>query len=119
MTMATPVERKQNAFEVVPMPAALGAEVRNIDLKTLDAPTFARLHEAWLENVLLVFRGQSLKAEDLVRLVRFFGTPVTSSNLHQRSLDERIANQLLDLPPEVTVVSNLKADGKPIGILGD
>ncbi|HEX6003844.1 MAG TPA: TauD/TfdA family dioxygenase [Burkholderiales bacterium] len=106
-------------FEIVPMPAALGAEIRGLDLKQLDAPCFARLHAAWLEHILLVFRGQSLGAEDLVRLVRFFGTPVTSSNLHQRNLDERIANRLLNLPPEVTVVSNLKEDGRPIGILGD
>ena len=120
MTTATQVEGMEHAsFEVVPTNAALGAEVRSIDLKTIDAPVFARLHQAWLEHVLLVFRGQSLGAGDLVRLVHFFGTPVTSSNLHQRNLEERIANQLFDLPPEVTVVSNLKEDGKPIGILGD
>ena len=117
MTTATQVEGMEHAsFEVVPTNAALGAEVRSIDLKTIDAPVFARLHQAWLEHVLLVFRGQSLGAGDLVRLVHFFGTPVTSSNLHQRNLEERIANQLFDLPPEVTVVSNLKEDGKPIGI---
>jgi taurine dioxygenase len=103
----------------VPMPAALGAEVRNIDLKTLDAAVFAGLHQAWLEHIMLVFRGQTLVAEDLVRLVKFFGTPVTSSNLHQRNLEERIANRLFNLPPEVTVVSNVTAEGKPVGILGD
>ena len=119
MTTATPVEREQRTYEVVPMPAALGAEICGLDLKDLDAATFARLHKDWLHHILLVFRGQSLKAEDLVRLVRFFGTPVTSSNLHQRNLEERIANQLYSLPPEVTVVSNIKADGKPVGILGD
>lgn len=119
MTIAAQTAREQSALRIVPMAAALGAEVRGVDLRTLDQAAFARLHEAWLEHVLLVFRGQSLGAEDLVRLVRFFGTPVTSSNLHQRKLEERIANQLLDLPPEVTVVSNLKADGRPIGILGD
>jgi taurine dioxygenase len=101
------------------MPAALGAEVRNIDLKTLDAAVFAGLHQAWLEHIMLVFRGQTLVADDLVRLVKFFGTPVTSSNLHQRNLEERIANRLFNLPPEVTVVSNVTAEGKPVGILGD
>lgn len=101
------------------MKAALGAEVYGLDLRELDEPTFKRLHAAWLENVLLVFRGQSLAAEDLVRLVRHFGTPVTSGKLHQRSLDERAGTLLLNLPPEVTVVSNVKQDGKPVGILGD
>jgi taurine dioxygenase len=120
MSAATHVEQaKRRDFEIVPMPAALGAEVRGLDLKRMDAECFARVHDAWLEHVLLVFRGQSLGAEDLVRLVRFFGTPVTSSNLHQRNLEERIANRLFNLPPEVTVVSNLKEDGQPVGILGD
>ncbi len=104
---------------VVPMKAALGAEVRDIDLKELDDATFKRIHGAWLDHVLLVFRGQSLAPQDLVALVRRFGIPVTSSNLHQRNLEERTANKLLNLPPEVTVVSNLKEEGKSIGILGD
>ncbi len=106
-------------FEVVAMPAALGAEIRGIDLTQLDDATFKSIHAAWLENVLLVFRGQAVSAEDLVNLVRRFGTPVSSSNLHQRNLDERAANKLYNLPPEVTVVSNVKDAGKTIGILGD
>lgn len=106
-------------LQVVPMDAALGAEIRGVDLARLDDPTFVKIHEAWLEHLLVVFRGQSVKAQDLVNLARRFGTPVTSSNLHQRDLAERTANQLFDLPPEVTVVTNLQADGKPVGILGD
>ena len=82
-------DRQQARFEVVPARAALGAEVRGLDLKRLDDATFTLLHQAWLDNVLLVFRGQSLAAEDVVNLVRRFGTPVTSSNLHKRDLKER------------------------------
>src|SRR4051812_36625149 len=106
-------------FEVVPANAALGAEVRGLDLNTLDDSTFAALHEAWLENVLLVIRNQSLTADDLVTLVKRFGKPVTSSNLHERGLEERTANKVFKLPPEVTVVTNLQENGKPVGILGD
>lgn len=106
-------------FRVVPAQAALGAEIHGIDLKQLDDPTFKALHDAWLANVLLVFRGQSMAAEDLVNLVRRFGTPVTSSNLHKRSLEERAGNQLYNLPPEVTIVSNVRDGDKSIGILGD
>jgi taurine dioxygenase len=161
-------DRQQARLEVVPARAALGAEVRGLDLKRLDDATFRLLHKSWLDNVLLVFRGQSLTAEDVVSLVRRFGTPVTSSGLHKRNLSasdthadiraaavaerasrggtgaplgdvtpgdaqardplleiraaavaERAGNELLNLPPEVTVVSNLKRDGKPVGILGD
>lgn len=107
------------SYTVVPTGAALGAEVRGLDLRQLDDPGFKRLHTIWLEHLLLVFRGQQLSAEDLVVLVKRFGTPVTSSNLHKRDLSERTANKLFNLPPEVTVVTNVKENGKPVGILGD
>jgi taurine dioxygenase len=110
---------KQVQFEVVPAASALGAEIRGIDLKQLDDAAFKRIHATWLDHVLLIFRGQSLAAVDLVNLVRRFGVPVTSSNLHKRDLQERTANQLFQLPPEVTVVTNLQENGRSVGILGD
>lgn len=121
MTATSLAERsgQRARFDVVPTSAVLGAEVRGLDLKTLDDATFRDLHRAWLDNVMLVFRGQSLVAEDLVKLVKRFGTPVTSSGLHKRDLKERAGTQLLNLPPEVTVVSNVKQDGMAVGILGD
>ena len=169
--MTAAIRDRQNArFEVVPARATLGAEVRGLDLRRLDDATFKDLHQAWLANVLLFFRGQSLVADDVVSLVRRFGTPVTSSNLHRSGLAasdtradiratavaerasrggtgapnsfgdvtpgdaqardplleiraaavaERAGNALLNLPPEITVVSNVKQEGKPVGILGD
>ena len=95
-------------FDVVPCKAALGAEIRGFDINALDDASFKRIHDVWLDNVMLVFRGQDVSAEDLVRLVRRFGIPVSSSNLHQRDLPERAAHELYKLPPEVTVVSNVK-----------
>src|ERR1044072_6427661 len=94
--------RAHTQFDVVPVDPALGAEVRIIDLRDLHDAAFDLLHAAWLEHVMLVFRGQSLSADDLVRLVHRFGIPVTSSTLHQRNLEERTANQVFNLPPEVT-----------------
>jgi alpha-ketoglutarate-dependent taurine dioxygenase len=133
MTTAGIRTRQQARFEVVPAQAALGAEIRGLDLKQLDDATFKDLHRAWLANVLLYFRGQSLVAEDVVKLVHRFGIPVTSSKLHKEALKspdsltdvraaavaERAGNALLNLPPEVTVVSNVKQGGKSVGILGD
>src|SRR5688572_19623676 len=118
MTATTLADRsgKHVKLDVVPADAALGAEVRGVDLTQLDDAAFDAIHEAWLHHLLLVFRGQSLTAEDLVKLVRRFGTPVTSSNLHKRNLEERAANRLYNLPPEVTVVSNVQAQGQAIGI---
>ena len=106
-------------FEIKPINAPLGAVVRGIDLRHLNDVTFKRLYELWLHHLLLVFKGQDLSADDLVTLIKRFGTPVTSSNLHQRDLKERTANTLFNLPPEVTVVTNVKENGKAVGILGD
>ena len=64
------------SFKILPASAALGAEVHGIDLKCIDEGTFEALHEAWLDNVMLVFRDQSMAAEDLVTLVQRFGSPV-------------------------------------------
>ena len=119
MTASTAEHKGRLQFELVPTRAALGAEVRGLDLRALNDATFNAIHECWLEHLLLVFRGQKMVAEDLVSLVRRFGTPVTSSGLHQAKLEERTANQLFKLPPEVTVVTNVKEEGKPVGILGD
>ncbi len=121
MTANAAISRDQTTqpFQIVPCKAALGAEVQGIDLRTITDATFKALHDDWLNHVMLVFRGQSLDANDLVRLVHRFGIPVTSSNLHARNLEERTANQLFNLPPEVTVVTNIKENGKAVGILGD
>jgi taurine dioxygenase len=116
---AVTATRDSGKFDVVPAAAALGAEVRGVDLTKIDDAMFRALHDLWLEHLLLVFRGQQFAAQDLVNLVRRFGTPVTSSNLHKRDLAERTANQVFNLPPEVTVVTNVRENGKPVGILGD
>ena len=106
-------------LDVVPMNAALGAEIHGVDLRMLDDLTFRAIHEKFLEHLVIVCRSQELVAQDIVNLVRRFGTPVTSSNLHKSKLEERTANQVFGLPPEITVVTNVRENGKPIGILGD
>ncbi len=106
-------------YQVTLCNAALGAEITGIDLRQLDDATFGALHALWHQHLLLAFRDQSMSPDDLVSLIKRFGVPVSSSNLHQRNLEERTANQLFQLPPEVTVVTNLKENGKAVGILGD
>lgn len=119
MSTATASTQTRSKIEVIPAKAALGAEVRGVDLTKIDDATFKQLHDIWLDQLLLVFRGQKFAAQDLVTLVKRFGIPVTSSNLHKRGLEERIANRVFNLPPEVTVVTNVRENGKPVGILGD
>ena len=112
-------DQASSPYQVFPIAAALGAEIRGVNLAALDAQGFAQIHRCLLDHLLILIRGQVLTPADIVSLVRRFGTPVTSSNLHQRKLEERTANQIMSLPPEITVVTNLRENGKPIGILGD
>lgn len=110
---------KTTDYSLVPIDRALGIEIRNIDLRQLDDRGFKSLYNLWLENLLVVCRGQSLDFTDLVTLARRFGTPVSSSGMHGRRLTERAGHELYDLPPEITMISNVKEDGKELGALGD
>lgn len=97
-------------FSVVKAGGALGAEVIGIDLSVpLERELVARLRQAWLQNVVLVFRGQTLTDAQLVAVARAFGEP------HVVEVCEYDRTGLL---PEIDVISNLIEDGKPIGALG-
>lgn len=92
---------------------ALGAEVSGLDLSQPLAPElFARIRAAWLEHMVLRFRGQSLTDPQLLAFSRNFG-----------SLDPPGPNPLgrpfLPDHPEMNVISNIKQGGVPIGGLGD
>ena len=60
-------------IEVEPYAGALGAEVRGVDLATLDDETFADVHRAWLEHQVLFFHDQDLSAPEMVAFGHRFG----------------------------------------------
>jgi len=106
-------------MKVQPTGRGLGAEIIGIDLsKDVSAAEREFIVNAYLDNLTLLFRGQSLSFDDLLRLRELFGPPGQS------------ASQLLGLgrrdylpdevPDEITIISNIVgADGKPVGALGD
>ena len=96
------------------MKAALGAEARCGDLRSISNDTFARLHQAWLDNLVLLVRGQNLNdPQDLLAFGRGFGELERAPGLvkGQKPKDPALL--------EMAIVSNIKEDGKPIGVLGD
>jgi len=99
-------------MEVIAIGEALGAEVRGVDLAHLDAESFATVKAAWLEHLVLRFRGQRLSDPELLALSRRFG-----------ELDPPGPNPygapFLPQHPEINVISNVKVEGRPIGNLGD
>jgi taurine dioxygenase len=115
MTMsaeATPARRGVGGFETVPNHAALGAEIRAIDLKSLDAATFEHLLRAWHDHSVLLVRDQRLSDQDLIAFSRRLG------DLDWAPIQEN-GRRFVEGMPEIYIVSNVKVDGEAIGSLGD
>jgi len=60
-------------IEVRRLGSQIGAEIRGVDVKTLDDGTFAAIYRAWLDSNVLVVPGQDLEIEDFLRYSRRFG----------------------------------------------
>jgi taurine dioxygenase len=60
-------------IEVRRLGPQIGAEVRGVDVKTLDDAGFATIYRAWLDHNVLVVPGQDLQIEDFLRYSRRFG----------------------------------------------
>jgi taurine dioxygenase len=90
---------------------ALGAEIQGVDLRTIDDAGFAQVHRAWLDHLVLLFRGQELTDDDLIAFSRRFGAldfaPV-----------QETGRRFVEGHPEIYVVSNVIENGVPIGSLG-
>jgi taurine dioxygenase len=96
-------------MKVHPSGAALGARIEGVDLaQPLSDGDFKQILRALGAHGVLCFPEQRLETEDFARFARMFG-----------ELEINVANQFHEPGfPEVMVLSNMTADGKPIG-LGD
>ncbi|MBM3488035.1 MAG: TauD/TfdA family dioxygenase [Alphaproteobacteria bacterium] len=102
-------------MKITLLDAPFGAEVADLDLGWAVAPEDGRaILAAFRDHALLLFRGQTLTVEDQRRLGALLGP-----------LDRRA--QVVELThegsgrydPYVTLITNIRADGKPIGTLPD
>ena len=64
---------------VRPLDAALGAEVVCADVANLGPAARAALHQAYLDHLVLIVRGQRLSDEALVETARIFGAPADTT----------------------------------------
>ncbi|MFM9942268.1 MAG: TauD/TfdA dioxygenase family protein [Hyphomicrobiaceae bacterium] len=98
---------------VTPTGGPLGADVAGLDLTSaIDEATFREVYAAWNEHLVLRFRGHKLDDEQLTVFSRRFGeldmAPIRASK------DPNHPSR-----PEIAVISNIIADGKPVGGLGN
>jgi taurine dioxygenase len=65
-------------IEICRTAGALGAEITGIDISTgLDDGTIAAIRRAWLDHLVIFFRGQTLTPERFLAFARRFGRPPT------------------------------------------
>ncbi|MBA2964369.1 MULTISPECIES: TauD/TfdA dioxygenase family protein [Ramlibacter] len=96
-------------LEIRPLSNALGAEVLGLDLtRPLPDEDFRRIHRAHLDHHVLVFRDQRITPAQQIAFSRRFG-PLQIHVLRDFQLPGH---------SEVLVVSNIRENGRPIG-LGD
>lgn len=105
------------AFEIVPSGAALGAEVRGVDL-SLPVPEEVRekLRAAWAFHLVLLFRDQRITDHQLMDAAAIFGPPQESAaRKYLTDSGYRPDNQfLLSTHPNVSIISNLDKNGNPV-----
>jgi taurine dioxygenase len=96
---------------VIPARQQFGAEIQDVDLRTIDNDDFSAIYQAWLHHSVLLFRGQILTDQDLIAFSKKFGgldlAPVQESG-----------RRFVEGYPEIYVVSNVVKNGEPIGSLG-
>jgi taurine dioxygenase len=99
-------------IDIRPLSAALGAEIRNIDLADVNGTAFEAIRQAWREHLVLLFRGQTLSDAAFLdfsaRLGELDRAPITVTGKPWNP----------DLP-HLSVISNVVEDGQAIGGLGN
>src|SRR4051812_31026764 len=97
---------------VTPLTPAVGAEIGNVDLRSLTAAQFVQIEAAWHRYSVLLVRGQTLSDDDLLAFSRRLGELDPPPN-------QEHGRQSPPGYPDVYVVSNvLDEQGQPIGALG-
>ena len=100
-----------HAAQIIPSGRALGAEIRNLNLRNLSDSEFDSIRDAWLNHLVVLLRAQQLTDEDLIRFSRRLG------NLDWAPVQET-GRRFVEGHPEIYVVSNVIENGVPIGSLG-
>ena len=93
----------------------IGAEIQNINLnEEQSTETVAEINQAWLDNIILLFRGQNLKPDRQIYVTQWFGKRGEISRPKEFQ-----PKGYARLPDGVMLISNIRENGEPIGALPD
>jgi taurine dioxygenase len=107
--------RTKERLDVVPLTKYIGAELRGIDLRERpDDATIRAIYQAWLDHLVIVFPGQNLSQEDLVRVTGYFGE-IGPLGRPPKYFPKGFSSLL----PNIMLISNIRENGEPIGALPD
>src|SRR5712664_4695289 len=68
---------RRNSPEIHPLAGAIGAEISGVDLAgEVDDDTIAEIRRAWLDHLVIFFRGQDLPPARFLAFARRFGEPI-------------------------------------------
>ncbi len=96
--------------------APLGARVEGVDLSRDMSPALLQaIREAWCENLVLLFPGQTFTADEQIGFALNFG-PIKKRG---RPEDRRPEGPGRDHDAQVMFISNIVENGRPIGSLPD
>lgn len=115
MNVAVKTNNTSGMFDVVPLTKHIGAEIRGIDLREKPRPeTVQAIYQAWLDHLVLIFPGQQLSQDDLIRATGFFGEMGALSRP-----PKYFPKGYAKLLPGIMMISNIRENGEPIGALPD
>ena len=101
--------------EIVKLSKHIGAEIRGLDLREKpDEATIALIYKAWLDHLVIIFPGQDLSQEDLIRVTGYFGQ-MGHIDRPAKYRPPGFARML----PGIMLISNIRENGEPIGVLPD
>ena len=108
-------EVRRSTLQFVPLTKHIGCEVRGVDLREPLAPAAASaVYRAWLDHAVLLFRGQDLSQEDLIRITGHFGEQAPLGR-PAHTLPKGFSRLL----PNIMMISNIRENGETIGALPD
>jgi taurine dioxygenase len=109
--------------QVLPLEAGLGADLRGVDIRQpLAQIERDQIRAAWLNHLVLRFREQPMTDEQHMAFTRQFGElEYNPAKLieKQYGVETWTSARRTEIPPEISVISNIVEDGKAIGGLGD
>jgi alpha-ketoglutarate-dependent taurine dioxygenase len=109
--------------EVQPFAAGCGADIAGVDIREpLSTQDRDAIRKAWLDNLVLRFRGAPMTDAQHMAFTRQFGelefNPAKLIEM-KYGVNTQTDGRKSEMPPEISVISNIVENGKAIGGLGD